>query len=211
MKGRSISYQPEELAWIEARKDWARADLHRAFCAFWMRDDVSFTNFKALCTRKGFKTGRTGCFTKGQAAHNKGKPMPYNANSAATRFQTGQMSGRARALYKPIGTERQSRDGYLERKIHDGMPLQSRWRAVHLIRWEEANGPVPAGHALKCLDGDRTNTDPENWFAVPRALLPRLAGRWTMPYDSAPPELKPVLLAIARVKAKAAERRKGAA
>jgi hypothetical protein len=30
--------------------------------------------------------------------------------------------------------------------------------------------------ALKCLDGNKQNTDPSNWEAVPRALLPRLAG-----------------------------------
>ena len=205
MKGSRIPYEPEELAWIKARKDWTRADLHRAFCNFWQRGDVSFSNFKALCTRKGWSNGNTGRFEKGIAAHNKGKPMPFNANSAATRFQKGQRTGRANALYKPVGTERMAKDGYLERKIHDALPFHTRWRAVHLIRWEAVNGPVPAGHALKCLDGDRLNTDPENWFAIPRALLPRLAGRWHMPYDSAPAELKPVLLAIARVQHKARE------
>lgn len=54
MKGRSIKYEAEELAWIEARRDWVRSDLHSAFCAFWKRDDISLTNLKALCKRKGW-------------------------------------------------------------------------------------------------------------------------------------------------------------
>ena len=49
MKGRSIPYLPQELAWIEARKEMPRAELHALFCAYWQRDDVSPENFKALC------------------------------------------------------------------------------------------------------------------------------------------------------------------
>lgn len=200
MMGRSIAYLPQELAWIEMRKEMPRRELYAMFCARWERSDVSFGTFKSLCKRKGWMTGRTGCFEKGAVPANKGKKMPFNTNSAATRFKKGQKSGRAAALYKPIGTERLSRDGYLERKIHDGLPLQSRWRAVHLIRWEETNGPVPEGYALKCLDGNRTNTDPGNWQPIPRGMLPRLNGRWTgLKFDDAPNELKPTIMAVAKL------------
>lgn len=75
--------------------------------------------------------------------------------------------------YKPIGTERISKDGYLERKIHDGMPFQSRWRAVHIVRWEEINGPLPKGHALVFRDGNKANTDPSNMELISRADLMR--------------------------------------
>ena len=40
MKGRAIVYLPEELAWIEARKNMPRAELHALFCAYWQRNDV---------------------------------------------------------------------------------------------------------------------------------------------------------------------------
>ena len=52
-----------------------------------------------------------------------------------------------------------------------------------------ADGPVPDGHRLKCLDGDKTNCDPSNWEAVPMALAPRLNGRFGRGYDTAPAEL----------------------
>jgi hypothetical protein len=55
---------------------------------------------------------------------------------------------------------------------------------------------------LKCLDGNRLNTAPSNWEAVSRALLPRLAGgrhKKHVPYDEAPNELKPTILAVAKL------------
>lgn len=207
-KGRSIPYSADELAFIEFRQTMSRRALHAAFVQQFDRADVSVDDIKALCTRKGWKTGRTGCFEKGAVPANKGRKMPFNAASAATRFKKGNRTGRANHVYKPIGSERYSKEGYIERKIHDGMPLQSRWRGVHRIRWEEKNGPVPDGHVLKCLDGDRQNTDPSNWLAVPRAMLPRLSGRWAMAYDSAPAELKPVLLTIAELDEKARQAKK---
>lgn len=208
MKGRSIHYSAAELRWIEAHSRDVRRDAYAAFCKKFKRADVSLKNFNALCKRNGWFTGRTGHFVKGQEPHNKGKPCEEgrggkHPNSRRTQFTKGKRRGVAVKLYKPIGTERVSKDGYLERKVHDGLPLQSRWRAVHLIRWEEANGPVPQGHALKCLDGNRQNTDPSNWEAIPRALLPRLVrGRHGQgfDYDAAPAELKPAILATAKLK-----------
>lgn len=110
-----------------------------------------------------------------------------------------------------LGTERVSKDGYLERKVNDDLPLQRRWRAVHLVEWEKINGSLPAGHALKCLDGNKLNTDPSNWACVPRALLPRLNGRFGRDFENAPAELKPTILAIAKLEHKAREAQRGGA
>lgn len=200
MKGRTIPYNPGELAWIKAHSRDPRDKMHAAFCALFARSDVTLTNINALCKRKGWLTGRTGQFMPGQEPINKGKPQPYNPNSAATRFKKGNLTGRANQMYQPIGTERLSKDGYIERKIHDGLPLRSRWRAVHLVEWEAIHGPIPEGMALKCLDGDRSNTNPTNWEAIPRAMLPRLNGRnWSRGYDTAPAELKPAIMAVTKL------------
>ena len=68
---------------------------------------------------------------------------------------------------------------------------------------------MPDGHCLKCLDGDKTNTDPSNWEAIPRALLPRLSGgRWYRPYASFEPEVRPTVLAAAKLEHKAREVRR---
>lgn len=209
MKGHAIPYSGSELAWLKERATMPRRELHEQFCATFDRSDVSLANLKSLCKRKGWLTGRTGCFDKGHVPANKGRKGFYAPGCEKGWFKKGERSGVALDLYKPIGTERVSRDGYIERKINDDMPLQSRWRAVHLIRWEEANGPAPEGHCLKCLDGDKSNTDPTNWLAIPRALLPRLNGRWTsLGYNDAAPELKPYILAAAKLHHAAREVRK---
>lgn len=211
MKGRQIHYSNEELSFLEWRQAFSRRELHAAFVARFGRADITLDHIKALCSRRGWSTGRDGCFVKGQAPFNKGKPHPARGRASETQFQKGSMAGAAAAKYKPIGTERFNKDGYLERKVHDGMPRQSRWRLVHLIRWEELNGPLPAGEALKCLDGNRRNTEPSNWRAVPRALLARLGGRYGRDYDAAPSELKPTILAIAELEHAARERNLGQA
>ena len=206
MKGVPITYSDAELFWISDHRHLPRRELHERFVEVWQRTDVSQANLTALCKRKGWLTGRTGRFPKGAEPHNKGKRFAPRGSEKGW-FRAGERHGKAARNYKPVGTERISEDGYLERKVHDGLPLQSRWRAVHLIRWEEANGPLPEGYALKCLDGDRLNTDPSNWRAVPRALLPRLAGCWTIGYDQAPAELRPAILATAELAQAAREAR----
>jgi hypothetical protein len=211
MKGHPIPYSAQEMAWLEANKLLPISDYHRGFCDAFGRHDVPPNNLHALRKRKGWKTGRTGCFENGQAPHNKGVSCApgvggRHPNAVRTQFQKGHgRSGVAVKLYKAVGSERLSKNGYLERKIHDGMPLQSRWRAVHLIEWEEAHGPIPAGHCLKCR-GDITDTSPENWMLIPRALLPALNGgrhKRRLAYDRAAPEVRETLLTLAKIEHRA--------
>lgn len=165
----------------------------------------------AACRTDG-RQGIGSRFQKGQVPANKGKPHPAARSGAcaANHFRKGERRGVALKLWKPIGTERMSKDGYLERKVNDGLPLQARWRAVHFVRWEEIHGPVPKGMALKSVDGDRGNTAPANWTLVPRALLPRLSGKYGRDYDGAPAELKPTIMAVAKLEHATNTRRKRA-
>jgi len=210
MKGRQILYSDTQLAWIEARKADPRKQLHAAFVAQFGRSDVSFPNFKALCTRKGWSTGRTGCFVKGQVSHNKGKAFPSRGRSAENHFKTGGLPHN----YRGPGHERINKeDGYVTLIVAETNPhtgADTRPVLKHRWMWEQAHGPLPADHALKCMDGDKTNCDPTNWKPIPRALLPRLGGRYGRAFDSAPPEIKPALLATARLEHAARELRKGA-
>ena len=201
MKARPIEYSAAELTWLEENRTLPIADYARAFSRRFGRD-VSQQNLHGLRKRKGWRTGRTGRFERGGESWNKGKPNLVAKNDPrvqATQFKRGALPHN----YVPIGTERVHQSGYLQRKINDDLPLQARWRFIHLIRWEEINGPIPAGHALKCLDGDRTNTEPANWELVPRGLLPRLNGKCGRDFEHAPPELKPTILAIARLEHRA--------
>lgn len=210
MKGSKIPYSPAELAWIEARKEMPRAEVHAEFQEAFERPDVSLANYHALCKRRGWLTGRSGRFEKGQESHTKGKRMPdhVRAKCAATQFKKGQMAHNARGH----GHERiDSKGGYVIMIIDETNPWSgAATRPVHKHRhlWEQANGPVPKGHVLKSLDGDKTNCDPSNWVAVPRGMLPRLNGRFGRNYDAAPAELKPVIMAVTKLEHRAREARK---
>ena len=74
MKGHPIRYSAEEWTWLEANRAMVISDYHRAFCEAFGRADVSAVNLHSLRKRKGWRTGRTGCFVKGQEPVNKGKP-----------------------------------------------------------------------------------------------------------------------------------------
>lgn len=129
----------------------------------------------------------TGCFKPGQRAWNKGM-KGLQIGGVATRFQPGQRGGRAAELHQPIGAERISKDGYLQRKTNDDMPFHKRWRFVHVILWEQAHGPVPAGHTIAFINGDRADLRLENLECIHRRELMR---RNTV--HNHPPELRQVI------------------
>jgi len=204
MKGRAIQWSAEELAWIEARCELPRRLLHAVFVYAFNRPDVSMSSLCGLCERKGWMTGRTGCFKPGIVPANKGQKMPFNPRSAATRFVKGGLPHNT----KHLGYERVSKEGYTEISIAETNPhtgFERRFVFKHRHLWEQANGPLPDGMCLKCLDGDKSNTDPANWEALPRALLPRLNGKYGRGYDTAPADIKPTILAITKLEHAARE------
>lgn len=208
-KGTYITYTPAQLAFIKRNRKKSRRELHAAFVKRFRRRDVTLDHLKALCTRKGWKTGRTGCFEKGIVPWNTGKKMPYNANSARTRFKKGGLPPNT----KYLGHERVSKDGYVEISIKETNPhtgYERRYVLKHRLLWEKLHGPIPAGMCLKCK-GDKANTDPSNWELVPRAMLPRLNGRFGRGYDEAPAALKPTIMAVAKLAQQVSGKEKGKA
>jgi len=206
MKGKAIKYSAEEMAWLEANRAMIISDYHRGFVARFGRDDVSAKNLHSLRKRKGWKTGRTGQFKRGHDTWNKGTHFSP-PGSEKGRFKKGNLPHN----HKGAGHEMVCpKDGYVymivdETNPHTGAATNRALKHKHL--WERENGPLPEGHCLKCLDGDRTNTDPANWEAIPRALLPRLSGgRWHKPYDAYEPETRPLVLSIAKLEHAAREK-----
>jgi hypothetical protein len=98
-------------------------------------------------------------FKKGQEAWNKGAKgvCGTHENCRRTQFKKGHPP-ESKANYVPIGTERLSKDGYLERKVTDDPNLvpARRWIGVHRLVWEAAHGPIPPSHAVCFRPGRRT-------------------------------------------------------
>lgn len=118
-------------------------------------------------------------FSKGHVTWNKGKrgETGLHPNCRRTQFKKGQRSGIAQHNYVPIGSERLSKDGYLERKVTDDPSIAParRWVGVHRLVWEEFNGPIPVGHVVCFLPGrksaDSASITPDCLELVSRAEL----------------------------------------
>lgn len=212
LAGRHLRYSAAEIDWLRDNRTMVIGDYHRVFCAQFDRQDVTDAALHALRKRMAWKTGRTGQFKKGSVSTNKGKACPpgrggRHPNARATQFKKGQVPGN----YRGPGHESVDSDGYVWIVIDETNPWTgaATWR-VHKHRWlwEKANGAVPPGHVLKCLDGNKSNSDPSNWALVPQGLLPRLNGKSGRNYDAAPAELKPVIMAIAKLEHRARAKRK---
>ena len=204
MKRPPLIYSAQELAWIESNKSMLRREGHAAFCKEFGRVDVSFQHYNSLCKRKGWLTGRDGRLKPGNVPINKGQKCEpgtggLHPNARKTQFKRGQLPHNT----KHLGHERLTKDGYIEVSVAQTNPytgFDRHYVQKHRYLWEQLNGPVPEGYCLKSLDGDRLNTDPSNWEAIPRAILPRLNGRFGMAYDRAEPEVKPSILVVAKLK-----------
>lgn len=97
--------------------------------------------------------------------------LDIGGRSHETRFVPGHRGGRAAEVYRQIGSERVTKDGYLQRKVNDDLPLQRRWKMVHHLVWEEHNGPIPKGSAIRFLNGDKRDTRIENLELITRRAL----------------------------------------
>ena len=129
-------------------------------------------------TRLGVRSGtHGGRFEPGHAPANKGRPieewMPADAieRCRASRFKTGQIPHNARDL--PIGSERLSKDGYIEVKVreHSPVPCTNKcWAMKHRLVWERTNGrALRPDEVVVFADGDKTNLEPGNLVAMTMA------------------------------------------
>lgn len=107
-------------------------------------------------------------FKKGATPWNKGRRHPSTGRSAETQFKKGDKP----ANWMPVGTERITREGYMQRKITDTGCTRRDFVPVHHIAWREHTGqPVPKGHALIFKDGNKRNFDINNLELLTRAEL----------------------------------------
>lgn len=183
MKGRQIKYSQAELDFIYANRKMIRRELTDAVNAKFDTNH-ELDNIKALCTRKGWMTGRTGCFKKGNIP----SPLSGAKGPTSTSFKKGNVS----ANYRPVGSERISVEGHIEIKTED----HKRWKSKHRVEWEKHHGPIPKGHIVIFIDGNPLHWQIENLQMISRAEHVILNKRGLR---NVPDAVKPVAITYGRL------------
>lgn len=135
----------------------------------------AFLASPAACRlRRGDHVGAAYRYAKGHVPANKGLRRPGFAagRMKETQFKRGQRSGQAARHWMPIGAMRLM-DGYRYTKVSDvpNVPYTVNWKPTHVLLWESTNGKVPPGHALKFVNGDRTDIRLDNLQLITRRQL----------------------------------------
>ena len=108
--------------------------------------------------------GRKTLFHANQTPWNKGISFTSGGRSAETRFKPGQKPH----THRPIGHERVTKEGYLQRKMTDTGVTNRDYVNVHHLLWRSAGNDIPPGHILIFRDGDKTNIAMENLELISR-------------------------------------------
>ena len=156
------------------------------------------------------RAGAASRFHAEQSPWNKGVPgsTGNHPNTKRTQFKPGRKPEDSRN-YRPVGSLRVCKDGYLERKVTDDQSIAParRWVGVHRLVWEETNGPIPKGHAVVFRPG-MGSTDPDEITIDRVELITRAELMRRNTRHNLPPELNALISAKARLTRLITEREK---
>lgn len=181
-------YTEAQLTFLRLERELPRKQLTEAFNERF-GTQLSESAIKGTCKRNGWTTGRDGRFTS--------ENRPTNGGCKKGGNQTSFKKGLQPRNKQPIGTERWTKDGYLQRKVTDTGNTVNDYVEVHRLLWEEHNGPIPEGHIVIFRDGDRTHIELSNLMLISRGQLVVMNRTGLMRVE---PELKPTAAAIAQLK-----------
>jgi hypothetical protein len=166
-----------------------------------LKKSTAYMASPAACRlRRGDNVGWAHRFPKGHVPWTAGRKVGTRGRSGETQFKKGQRPPK----WLPIGTVKMDSDGYLRRKIAEGLGGSGNakvWEFVHRRVWEEAHGPIPKGMRIWWKDGNHFNCALEN--------LELLRGADHMARTTIhnyPPELKQVMRLAGKLRRKLEER-----
>lgn len=168
-------WTPAEIALLRAKyPDTRTADLaaqlgltaskvNGAAKRIGLKKSAAYLDSPAACRlRRGDNIGQASRFPKGHVPVNKGLRRPGWAPGRMAETQFKPRRPEEARNYKPIGSLRMSKDGYMERKVTDDRSVVSarRWVGVHRLVWEAAHGPIPQHHAV-CFRAGQFTASPD--------------------------------------------------
>lgn len=188
--------ETQKLFIRENYKGRSIADMTRLFNDYF-KTNITEKQITAFVQNNGITSGRTGRFKKGQLPWNNGTKGLTGANK--TSFRKGCIPPKI----KPLGAERDGKDGYRLIKVLDKNGKQRRrFKPKHVHIWEQVHGPVPEGYVIAFKDSNIRNFDINNLVMVSRTQLLRLNQRH---YKNASMKVRDSLLMLTRLEDKISE------
>ena len=125
--------------------------------------EISIIQLRSSIKRYKLNTGRSGYFQKGNSPVNKGKKMSKESYEKCknTMFKKGNLPHN----HKPVGSERLTKDGYIEIKTRE----PNIWELKHRTIWESAHGKIPDSHIVIFKDGNKENLSIDNLMLIKRS------------------------------------------
>jgi hypothetical protein len=186
-KGYKHRFTPEEDALIRrlyperVTKDIAKALRLPVYCIYnrarrlgLKKGAELMSTLRAMWKQKLLESGAAFRFRPGLVPANKGLRRPGYSIGRGRMRETQFKKGQRSRNYLPVGTIRPDADGYLRKKIADGpggFGAPKVWELIHRRTWIDANGPVPAGHAVVFRDCNKRNCALENLELITRREL----------------------------------------
>lgn len=101
------------------------------------------------------------CIKKGNIPSNKGKKQSeyMTPEQIKKTVNTQFKKGNRPANYRPIGSERTDKEGYVLIKSRNGL---KGWDLKHRVIWEKHYGEIPAGANIQFKDGNKLNCEDIN-------------------------------------------------
>lgn len=139
--------------------------------------DMSESSIKQQVQKHKIRAATNGCFPKGNIPYNKGVPMSPEqyAKCRPTMF----LKGNIPANHKPIGSDRVTKDGYIEVKIAE----PNKWELLQVLVMQGMIGRrLKKGVELvRFLDGNTLNCHPDNLILTTRRVNARINQRKVKP------------------------------
>jgi hypothetical protein len=110
------------------------------------------------------KKGKNTRYQKGNIPENKGRKWAeyMSLDGQKNCLKTCYKMGNIPYNYRPLGSERFTKGGYIEVKTQEPDVFELKHRVV----LQQHNGKIPKGYNIQFKDGNRTNCDIENLYMI---------------------------------------------
>ena len=153
-------YTQQEIDWLKENSIGVPfRDIAKNFNAMFGAS-VNHKSLEQKIHKIGISNGlKGGQFPKGHVPFNKGKKK-YWIGGEETQFKKGHIPFN----YRPVGSERINRDGYIEVKVAD----PHKWELKHRVLYKKHFGEIPRGFIVIFADGNKKNLNIENLSLISR-------------------------------------------